>query len=108
MWNESEANIVSHHTSHNKDGKKVVNYIQNAAPRISLEGKSDVNHFELITFVMKIRSGYSDIVGELVAKSNEQRVLKMLDRDIFKYFSKERRELIVLILKKRFDLLRNL
>ena len=107
MWNESEINIVNHHTNHNNGGKKVVNYIRNAEPRISLEKKFDVNHFELIAFVRKIKPEYSDIVSELVSNSNEKCVLEMLDSDIFKHFSKERRELVVLILKERFETLRN-
>ncbi len=107
MWNESEQNIVKHHTHHRKEGKKIVNYIEEAKPRISVEKDADVNHFGLITFIKNLKQEYSKIIVDLVSRSQEQRVLKMLEQDIFKYFSKERREMISLILAERFKTLRN-
>jgi HipA-like C-terminal domain len=36
MWNESEQNIVKHHTHQRDEGKKIVNYVAEAKPRISV------------------------------------------------------------------------
>ena len=107
MWNESEMNIVKHHRHHKQEGKKIVNYIQEAKPRISVEKDADVNHFGLISFIKKLNQDYSKIIVDLVSRKQEERVLKMLHQDIFKYFSKERQEMISLILTERFKTLRN-
>ena len=108
MWNESEHNIVKHHKNIKLEGKKLVNYIEQAKPRVSTETDSDVNHFQLLTFIKNQKKEYSEIITELVSKSNEQRVLKMLEREIYQYFSKERKELITQILVERFKTLRNI
>ncbi len=107
MWNESEENIVKHHNHHHQGGKKVVNYIEEAKPRISVETDASINHFGLITFIKGLKKEYFDIIVELVSESREEKVLKMLEQDVYKYFSKERKELISLILRERFKTLRN-
>lgn len=107
LWNESEDNIVKHFTNLQKGGKKIINYIEEAKPRISIENDANINHFSLIRFIKNLNDTYSDIIDELISESKEERVLKMLEQEIFKYFSKERRELVSLILKERFKTLRN-
>lgn len=107
MWNESESNIVKHHANNKLEGKKIVNYIEQAKPRVSIEEDADVNHFKLVSFIKSLKKEYSDVVIELVSKSNEQRVLRMLEKEIFQYFSLERKELVTQILVERFKTLRN-
>ncbi len=106
-WNESEESIVKHHTHHKQNGQKIVNYIEQAKPRISIEEDSDINHFGLISFVKSIKEEYAEIISKLISEEQEKRVLKMLERDVFKHFSNERREMISLVLKKRFEQLRS-
>lgn len=108
MWNESEQNIVKHHAHSRMEGKKLINYIEQAKPRISIENDSDVNHFKLVGFIKNLKSEYSNIIVGLVSRSNEQRVTRMLEGEIFRHFSLERRELISFILRKRFETLRDL
>lgn len=107
LWNESEENVVKHHASDQKGGKKIVNYITEAKPRISIENDADINHFRLIKFITNLEPGYREIIEELVTDEKEKRVFSMLHKDIFKYFSKERKELICLILSERFKELRS-
>lgn len=107
MWNESESNIVKHYAHNRLEGKKIVNYIEQAKPRVSIEEDADVNHFKLVSFIKSLKKEYSDIVNGLVSKSNEQKVLKMLEKEIFQYFSFERKELVTQILVERFKTLRN-
>lgn len=106
MWNESELNIVKHHTNIQAEGKKLVNYIEQAKPRISIESDADINHFKLVNFIKGLSVEYKGIVDELVTDAKEARVLKMLDQEIFQHFSTERNELVTLILKERFKILR--
>jgi len=106
LWNESEQNIVKHYNGNRENGKKIVNYVGGAKPRISIEGDADVNHFELVTFIGGMKPEYRSIVANLVSESNERRILKMLDLESFRHFSFESRELICYILKERFRMLR--
>ena len=107
MWNESEQNIVKHYNHHKNGGKKLVNYIEEAKPRISVEKDADINHFGLVTFIKNLKPEYAEMVKSLISNSCEQRVLKMLEQNVLWYFSKERRELISLILSERFKTLRD-
>lgn len=108
MWNESEDNIVKHLTHSRFEGKKLINYIEQAKPRISIEGDSNVNHFMLIRFIKGLDYEFYAIVAGLVSETNERKVLKMLSEDVFGYFSKERRDVVSLILRERFRMLRDL
>ncbi|MBL0740422.1 HipA domain-containing protein [Chryseolinea lacunae] len=107
LWNESEENLVKHMVLQTQGGKKLVNYISLATPRISVENDANVNHFGLVTFVKTLTREYAEVVDALVSHSQEQKVLGMLNVDIFNYFSRERQELISIILKERFETLRN-
>lgn len=107
LWNESESNIVKHYRHNWQGGKKLINYIDEAKPRISIEKDADVNHFGLISFVKGLDKRYETIVIDLISEQKEQLVLKMLRSNIFHHFSKERCELTVQILRSRFEKLRN-
>jgi hypothetical protein len=106
FWNEDEANIVKHQKHIAHGGGKIEKYIEDAKPRISIENHSNVNHFELISFIKTQNPEYCSIIQDLLSESKETRVLKMLEKEIFQHFSFERRDLISQVLRKRFDKLR--
>jgi len=103
LWNWSDENVVYRHKIHNEGGKKVVNYVEKAYPRISLEGNKEANHFELINFVKVDKPEYKAIIDELSKDENEKNVLDMLNREFFPFFIPERCELIKWIVKNRFE-----
>jgi len=51
LWNLSDDNIKHHLKIHKDNGKKVIKYIENAHPRISIEANTIANHFELLDFI---------------------------------------------------------
>jgi hypothetical protein len=106
FWNEDEENIVKHRKHISQGGAKIEKYIKYAKPRISIEKHANVNHFELISFIKTQNQEYCHIIQDLLTKSKEIRVLKMLENEIFQHFSFERRDLISQVLRKRFDKLR--
>jgi hypothetical protein len=91
-----------------KLGNKVLNYIEDASPRISIEGNSKANHFELIDFIRRFNSEYDEIVKELASEINEMKILKMLRVEFYPMFTTDRQELLSIILRKRFQKIRNL
>jgi hypothetical protein len=107
LWNWDIKRIVNAHTHYKKGGKKIANYIEEACPRISIEGNSQVNHFELVKF-LKEDVELRNIINNLASAENEQKVLSMLSKEFWKFFSPERRELLSEVIKIRFDRIRNL
>ena len=106
MWNETEQSIVKHFGHYDQGGKKIVHYLDEAKPRISIEKDARINHFGLISFVRNVKPEYDVIVETLTAPHQEAKVIKMLGHDIFRHFSRERAALITLILSERFRKLR--
>lgn len=100
LWNEQEDRILK--VIDEKRVKSFINkYCKNSRPKIGIENKPDVNHFELI-------SSYSEYYqrNELVQKIFKN---KMLDDVIEKInveyktlFSKERRFLIIEVIRHRY------
>lgn len=106
LWNVSDENIKNFLHSHRQGGKKVVNYIARASPRISIEGNTEANHFQLIDFVRRYNKEYDEIVSNLASVDNEEKVLKMVSDEFFPFFIQERAELVTIILKERFKTVR--
>lgn len=107
LWNWDCSRIVNAYAHYKKGGKKIDKYIEEACPRISIEGNSQVNHFELIKF-LKNDQGYHNIINSLSTIENEERVLNMFADEFWKFSTFERRELLSEIIKIRFERVRNL
>lgn len=108
LWNFSDKNIKNYSISHKRNGKKVIDYIQNACPRISIESNTQANHFELIDFIKRYNNDFKSIINDLASQENEERVLEMLKREFYPFFITERSELISLILRSRFEKIRSI
>lgn len=108
LWNESDENCKHILKIHNEGGKKIINYLEGTCPRISIESNTEANHFELIDFIKRYNNNYKNIVINLLTKEKEERVMTMLNEEFASFFIKERFELILLILTKRYKKLREL
>lgn len=106
LWNESEENIVRRYNSLQEGGKKINKYIEEAKPRISIEANSEVNHFELVAFIIQYDKRFREVIAPLITADQEQAVFRVLDRTVFPHFSQERKALIAFILRERFSRLR--
>lgn len=108
LWNRSDDNIINLLRIHKNGGKKVLNYIEEACPRISIESNTQANHFELMDFIERYSDEYRQIIKELACIENEEKVLEMLRKEFYPFFIPERSELITLILKTRFKKIRGI
>jgi hypothetical protein len=116
LWNMSDENIKNNLNSYlqftnspnSKIGNKVVNYILEASPRISIEGNKQANHFELIDFVKRYNSDYAEIITKMSSEVEENKVLQMIRKEFYPMFTTERQELLSIIIKQRFERIRNL
>ena len=106
LWNESDESLVNTQQTLRTGGKKIEKYLINAMPRISIEGDSKINHFGLVEFLKSHNNEYRLLIDEISSEENEKKVVSMLKTDFFRYFSNERKELILLILISRFKKVR--
>jgi predicted site-specific integrase-resolvase len=105
MWNYSDENIKK---IYKQGGKKIVTYVEEACPRISIEENKQANHFQLIDLVKNYNTEYGEIVSDLASVENEEKVLKMLEEEFYPFFIRERSELITTILRTRFKKIRGI
>lgn len=108
LWNISDENCKHFLKTHKEKGKKIVNYIEEASPRISIDENTQANHFQLIDFVKRHNKEYEEIVNVLASAENQEKVLRMLKEEFYPLFIPERCELITLILKERFKRIRGI
>ena len=104
----SDHNCRDHLIIHRQNGKKVVNYIENASPRISIEENKQANHFQLVSFLKKYNNDYREIVNQLSSVENQQRVLRMLEKEFYPFFIPDRSELVKIIVSTRFEKIRSI
>lgn len=108
LWNFSDVNVIKYKKLQQSNGKQVVKYINDACPRVSVEGNSEINHFDLIAFLKTNSSEYLQTINELSSLENETAILKMLKLEFYPFFIKERGELISYILTERFKKIREI
>lgn len=108
LWNESDTNCKHLLEVHKKNGKKVINYIEKASPRISIEENKEANHFQLIDFIKRYNKDYRQIVVTLSSFENQEKVIQMLQKEFFPMFIPERCELIKIIIESRFNRMRSI
>lgn len=108
LWNISDDNCKNLLKTHKAGGKKVLKYIEEASPRISIEGNTQANHFQLIDFIRRYNKEYDEIVINLASPENQDKVLRMLKNEFYPLFIPERYELISLILESRFKSIRGM
>jgi hypothetical protein len=106
LWNLNDENLKNFLRIHNEGGKKVVNYINKACPRISIEGNSTVNHFDLILFLKSYDPIFKEIIEELASQQFQDKVLKMIQMKFSHFFSWERNKLISIVINERFKKVR--
>lgn len=103
-WNLSEDNINQILIDENK----INHYIINSMPRISIPNNPKANHFELLKYIKEKKKNYLEIITSLITKEKEDKIVKLIDVELAKLLSGNRKKLIVLTLQKRFDKLREL
>lgn len=108
LWNWNDDLVKIQHQNLYVGGKKVEKYINKACPRISIDGNSDINHFDLVHYIWSNFEVYRGTISNLISLDNENDVITLYNADFIQYFTKERNELIRYILRERFQRLRNI
>lgn len=107
-WNSSDTKIFKDFHDYFNDGKKIARYITSGCPRISIEDNKQANHFELIKFLKGYSVEYNDIITELASLQNEEKIRSLIRDEFERFFIKERVEVILIILRDRFNKIRTI
>jgi hypothetical protein len=108
LWNFTDASIIKNLHLLNSKSKKIEKYIEEACPRISIDGNSSINHFGLIAYLKNYKPEFSVIIMEMCSEKNEDKVVRMLEKKFFQFFIPERSKLIEYIVKQRFKKVREI
>lgn len=103
LWNENDKKVVSLQKEiNNPNNKKLVKYVLQSVPKISVPDNIKCNHFELIEF-LENKKYFNDEHKSVWTnrKFLDEAILK-LNSDFKHLFIKERREVIQYILELRF------
>jgi hypothetical protein len=108
LWNYTDTSMINNLRSLNSGGKKIEKYIEEASPRISIDGNSTINHFGLIAYLKNYKPEFGVTIMEMCSEINENKIIEMLKRDFFQFFIPERSKLIEYIVKQRFKKVREI
>lgn len=107
LWNDTEQKITDILNEKNRKEQFIEKYCENSRPKIGIENKNRVNHFDLI-------GSYSDFfkknsfVQELFKENKIQFVKYQLNAKFSTLMSNKRRLLITNILEYRYNRLKNI
>lgn len=108
FWNFKEEKVHRYlQNINNPSYKKFSAYLNNACPRISVENDKEINHFKLISYLSSYNRAYRDIVLSMSSSQNEEKVIRLLEKEFKSLFSDKRYVLTVLLIRKRFDIIRS-
>lgn len=109
FWNDDEKKIISlHKIAKSNPTKALRKYSENSMPKIHWEEYGDVNHFELITLIKDDYSSYGEKMKNKFALIPFEKSLQSILKEFIHLMSKERLELILLLLNKRYSELRSI
>ena len=108
LWNASDETLIKWKKMQSSGGKHLERYINDACPRISIEGNKEVDHFGLMAFLKNKNQAFKETIDTLASLEREEEILLMLRKDFFPLFIKERSELITYIINTRFKKIREI
>jgi len=99
FWNISEEGLTKFETP-----RQLAKYVNEAKPQIGWDGAGeDINHFQLLQRVAALHGRYGRILAGLVSNQTLEKCVAVINSEFRELFSTQRRELIVLCLRTRFE-----
>lgn len=104
LWNQSDEKVISLHKElNNPNNKQLEKYVVNSVPKISIPNNSSCNHFELIEYLKNKNYLKDEHYKIWTNQKSIQKAIDLLEGEFKNLFIKERKELIKIILNKRFN-----
>ena len=105
LWNKTDRDIKKMFLQLN-DKMQIKAYLKKSKPRVSYNTNPEANHFELIEYICELNNDYKEIVMKYINKKKEEKIISYFRKNFQKLFILERSELIIKILRLRFQTLR--
>ena len=106
LWNETEEKINDVINTKNRKSEFIEKYCHNSRPKIGIENKKTVNHFQLIkSFDSYFKN--TEFVQELFKTNRIESVIENINKKYSTLMSENRRLLVIDILKYRYNKLKN-
>lgn len=103
LWNQSDEKVISLHKElNNSNNKQLEKYVINSVPKISIPNNSNCNHFELIEYLKNKNYLKNEHCKIWTNQKSIQKAVDLLEGEFKNFFIKDRKELIKIILNKRF------
>jgi len=107
LWNEKESKINEFCNDENRLNIFVKKYCNKSKPKIGIENKKNVNHFDLIESYKDFYSA-DEFIKNLFQNNKIEIVIKKINDEYKTLYSEERRYVISEILKFRYSKLKNI
>ena len=107
LWNEKESKINEFVNDEKKLTDFVKKYCNKSKPKIGIEGKNNVNHFDLIKSYKEFYSA-DEFIKKLFKNNKIEFVIKKINKEYKTLYSEARRYVISEILKFRYSELKNI
>lgn len=109
FWNNNEEKILALHEEAQGDPNKALKkYVEKSMPKIHWEKYGDVNHFELLTLIKDGFPEYDKRINQKFFSIPFKKALYDTSKEFNQLMSKERLELILLLLNRRYSELNNI
>ena len=106
LWNKTEESVFKMFEQYKSDSNQIDSYIKRSKPRFSFDENPNANHFELIEYLANYKDTYKEIIRDLASLEKENHIIQQLNILTSCFFSAERCILTEVIIKKRFQILR--
>jgi hypothetical protein len=104
FWNKSDKNIISLHKElKNVNNKQLDNYVLSSVPKISIPNNAHCNHFDLIKYLKNNNYLSDEHIKIWTDKENLTKCVNLLGTKFDKLFINERKEILKIVLQKRFS-----
>jgi len=105
FWNDSQDKLFEMQKQPKQLTERIIKYSNNCRPKTGWEGAKNINHFQLLEFLIKSKEEYRIFVLNLCTEENKTKILELIDREFIDLFPKLRIDLIKKCIEYRFNII---
>jgi hypothetical protein len=106
FWNYLNDTLRKRYSRSHETKAFVTSYIDGATPMTSFSGQGEVNHFDLVTAILRDHDEYEEVLEDHYRPSALSTLREILEDDYSGLLTEPRRELILDCLERRLELYR--
>jgi hypothetical protein len=103
FWNDNQEKLFEMKKQPKQLSDRIKKYANNCRPKTGWEGEKNINHFQLLEFLIKTKEEYRIFVVNLCSNENKTKILALIDTEFIDLFPKSRIDLIKKCIEYRFN-----